>query len=351
MLKGMNWVDLVIIVLLISAVIRGLQAGLVELSLSFGGLVLGLFIGSRLARLAAVHFSSPTYKLLVVLVIELGLAGGLWAAGLMLSRRFKPPAARRHLTKLNALAGGVLEVLFSLAIIWIAVSGLSNVGSYTIGSSVRHSFIIKKLDSILPAPPDALAQLEKIVSPNGFPNVFLGFEPQHTTISPKNKVNNQAVLADEQSVVKVQGVGCGEVVYGSGFVVGKGLVVTNAHVVAGLKRPQVVDGKKTYVSVPVWFDPNLDIAILKVTGLPDAPLVLSTNTLPNASAAATLGFPGGGSLVAQDGVIIDHVTAVGRNIYNRGVVSRDVYEIQASVQPGDSGGPLVAPDGTVAGVI
>jgi S1-C subfamily serine protease len=133
--------------------------------------------------------------------------------------------------------------------------------------------------------------------------------------------------------------------------VGKGLVVTNAHVVAGLKRPQVVDGKKTYVSVPVWFDPNLDIAILKVTGLPDAPLVLSTNTLPNASAAATLGFPGGGSLVAQDGVIIDHVTAVGRNIYNRGVVSRDVYEIQASVQPGDSGGPLVAPDGTVAGVI
>jgi len=72
--------------------------------------------------------------------------------------------------------------------------------------------------------------------------------------------------------------------------------------------------------------------------------------LPDADAAAVLGFPGGGQLSADDAAIIDHVQAIGRNIYNEGTVERDIYEVQADVEQGDSGGPLLAPDGTVAGV-
>jgi S1-C subfamily serine protease len=72
--------------------------------------------------------------------------------------------------------------------------------------------------------------------------------------------------------------------------------------------------------------------------------------LPDADAAAVLGFPGGGQLVVNDAAVIDHVRAVGRNIYNHDVVRRDIYEVQAKVEQGDSGGPLLSPEGVVAGV-
>jgi S1-C subfamily serine protease len=45
------------------------------------------------------------------------------------------------------------------------------------------------------------------------------------------------------------------------------------------------------------------------------------------------------------------LTAVGRDIYGRAVVSRDVYELQAKVRPGNSGGPFVLSDGDVGGVV
>jgi S1-C subfamily serine protease len=349
-LRLMNWIDLLIILLLLSAVARGIQAGWLQLFLSSTGFIAGLLAGSWAAKNLAQQFSSPTTRLIVILILEFGLALLLFGLGEMAAHRLKVHALRLKLGKINEIGGGVLEVIFTLAVIWLVASALVNVHSYNIGRDIRHSFIIKKLDTSLPRPPDIFAQLEKIISPNGFPNVFLGLEPQHTTVSPKNSINNKAVLAAEDSVVKVQGAGCGGLVFGSGFVAAPNLVVTNAHVVAGIKNPQVVDRYKTYKATPVWFDPNLDIAVLRVN-LPDSPLTFNTNILPDADAAAVLGFPGGGDLVAEDAAIIDHVRAVGRNIYNQGVVKREIYEVQASIEQGDSGGPLLAPNGTVAGVI
>lgn len=351
MLKGMNWVDLLIILMLITAVARGIQAGWLQLFFSSGGFIIGLLIGSQAAKYLAQHFSSPLTKLVIVLALEGLLALLFFVLGEALAHRLKSHAVRFHLGKANQIAGGVLEVLLTLLVVWLVASALINVRSYDIGKDIRRSFIIRKINSALPNPPDIFAQLEKIINPNGFPNVFLGLEPQHTTVSPRNSVNNQAVLADENSVVKVQGAGCGGLVFGSGFVAAPNIVVTNAHVVAGIKKPQVVDRYGTYQATPILFDPNLDVAILKIKNLPDSPLTLNGQLLPDADAAAILGFPGGGPLVAYDGAIIDNVAAVGSNIYNQGKIVRNIYEIQASVQEGDSGGPLLAPDGTVAGVV
>ncbi|MBX4191148.1 MarP family serine protease [Candidatus Saccharibacteria bacterium] len=347
----MNWVDILIILLLISAILRGLQAGWLQLFLSSIGFIGGLLGGSLAAKYLAEQFSSPTVKLMTIITLEFGLALLLFGLGEILAHKLKPHALRLRLGKLNEIGGGVLEVFFTLTVVWLVASALVNVHSYGIGHDVRRSFIIKKLNTALPRPPDIFAQLEKIISPNGFPNVFLGLEPQHTSVSPKNSVDNQAILAAEDSIVKVQGAGCGGLVFGTGFVTAPNLVVTNAHVVAGIKNPQVVDKFKTYQATAVWFDPNLDIAVLRVKNLPDQPLTLSEDILPDADAVAVLGFPHGGALVAENAAIIDHVRAVGRNIYNKGVTQRDIYEVQADIQQGDSGGPLLAPDGTVAGVI
>jgi S1-C subfamily serine protease len=347
----MNWVDLLILFLLASVIVRGMRIGLLQLLLSSVGFITGLLIGSWIAVHLAANLATPASKLLLILIIEFGLAFALGAAGELAGFKLKIYAKKWGLDKVNAYMGAMLEIVMVLAIVWLGASALSGVRSYGIGLQIKQSWTISKLNSLLPAPPDVLARLEKIISPNGFPDVFLGLEPQHTTISPSNTVSNQAVIAAEKSLVKVQGTGCGGIVNGSGFVVDRGLVVTNAHVVAGISRLQVLDSAGIYQAITVWYDPNLDIAILRVDNLPDPPLALHAQVLPDSSASAVLGFPGGGPLIAQDAAIIDHITAVGRNIYNQGIVHRNIYEVQADVERGSSGGPLLAPDGSVAGVI
>lgn len=347
----MNLADLIIILFLLSALVRGLRTGLMQLLLSSAGFIAGLMLGSQVASWLALQVSGPVTKLLIVLGVELGLAMLLGTVGELAGLRLNHLARRLHLHGLDETLGAALAVIFALFVVWLAASALANVRSLGIGGEIRQSRIVRELDRVMPAPPDILARLEKIISPNGFPNVFLQLEPQHTTISPNNSVNNQAVIKDEASVVKVRGEGCGGTVTGSGFVVASGIVVTNAHVVAGIDRPQVLDAAGSYQATAIWFDPNEDVAVLRVPGLGDPPLTLNSQTLPDNDATAVLGFPGGGPLVAGNSVIIDHVTAVGRNIYNQGVVSRDIYEVQADVEPGNSGGPLVAPDGTVAGIV
>ncbi len=349
----MNWVDVLIFLLIITAVVRGFQAGFLQLVLASVGSVGGLLLGSWLATKLAVHLASPFSKLLIIVLIEFGLALLLGAVGDLAGLRLKAHAVRLHLGGANDILGAVFQIAVTLLVIWLVASALVEVRSVGIGRSIQRSFIIRRLDDVLPPAPDILTRLENIIDPNGFPNVFIGLEPQHTTISPRNSVNNQAILKDEKSVVKIQGTGCGGIVFGSGFVVAKNIVVTDAHVVAGIAKPQVVDRFTTYKATVIWFDPDLDIAVLRVNNLniTDTPLTLNSQVRPDADAAAILGFPGGGPLVASTGAIIDHVTAVGRNIYGQGSTSRNIYEVQASVEEGDSGGPLLAPDGSVAGVV
>jgi S1-C subfamily serine protease len=64
-----------------------------------------------------------------------------------------------------------------------------------------------------------------------------------------------------------------------------------------------------------------------------------------------LGYPGGGSLKYSGAAVRRDITAVGRDIYGRSTVERDVYELQAVVRPGNSGGPFVLSGGEVAGVV
>ncbi|HUP26614.1 MAG TPA: MarP family serine protease [Candidatus Limnocylindrales bacterium] len=347
----MNTIDIIIIAGLVLAIARGHRIGMLRLVFSSTGFIVGLLAGSWVAKQVALNFNSPLAKLVTIVLIELGMASAFAALAEIASLKLHKHAVRLHLGKANQLLGAGFETILTLGLVWLGTSALSNVHSYNLGQSVRRSFIVRRLDALLPQPPDILARLEKIVSPNGFPNVFLGLEPQHTTISPNNSVDNQAILAAQKSVVKIQGAGCGGIVNGSGFVADKDLVITNAHVVAGIASPQVVDQFKTYRAVPVVFDANLDIAILRINNLPDPALALTDRTLPDKNAAAVLGFPGGGPLVTNNAVIIDHIRAAGRNIYNQGVVVRNVYEVQSDIEPGNSGGPLLSPDGSVAGVI
>jgi S1-C subfamily serine protease len=151
--------------------------------------------------------------------------------------------------------------------------------------------------------------------------------------------------------VKIEGVGCGQIQEGSGFVVAANLVVTNAHVVAGIQSPRVIDHAGSHRSVPIFFDPSFDLSVLRTTGLTDPPLHVLDSNVGRGTQGAVLGYPGGGPFDVEPAGVMAEFTATGRDIYGQGLTSRPVYELQAVVRPGNSGGPLVEPNGTVVGVV
>jgi S1-C subfamily serine protease len=141
------------------------------------------------------------------------------------------------------------------------------------------------------------------------------------------------------------------VLSGSGFVAAPGLVITNAHVVAGIRHPTVVTRNGTRAATAALFDPNLDIAVLRVSGISAAPLNLVSGSVPRGTKSVVLGYPLGGPFDAEPAVVLARIVAVGRNIYSSRVTTRVVYEVESKVRPGNSGGPLVLPNGSVAGVV
>jgi S1-C subfamily serine protease len=205
----------------------------------------------------------------------------------------------------------------------------------------------------LPPATETIASLSRLINPNGFPDVFAGQEP-----APSQPVDlpglsgfQTAIAATKDSVVKVSGQGCGGLVEGSGFVVDDNLIATNAHVIAGIDHISVLDGNGIHTAVPIWFDPNLDLAVLRVSNLAGQPLDVDTSIQPNDTPTALLGYPGGGDFRADSSVIRNEFTAIGRNIYGNGQTNRQVYEIQAHVVPGNSGGPVINQHGDVVAMV
>jgi S1-C subfamily serine protease len=161
-------------------------------------------------------------------------------------------------------------------------------------------------------------------------------------------------LADRNRVVKVQGTApsCDRSIEGSGFVYATNHVLTNAHVVAGVQpRPQVTTPDVvSYQAQVVLYDPQIDIAVLYVPGLNLAPLHFATQQGVG-SDAVVAGYPLNHPFTAVPARIGAVQEAEGPDIYQTGTVDRQIYEINAIVQPGNSGGPLIAPDGAVYGVV
>ena len=210
------------------------------------------------------------------------------------------------------------------------------------------------MDAILPTPPSLLAQVRQLFGGLGFPDVFTGIPPVPADpVEPPSQVQARAAVeAGARSTVRVVGEACEAIQEGSGFVVADGYVATNAHVVAGVTEPRVQSpGTADEDAVTVLFDPDLDLALLRVEQTPGPPLPVATADIGRGDAGAVLGYPGGGPLDADRAAVLRAIEAVGRDIYGRGEVEREVLELQARVRPGNSGGPFVLSDGRVAGVV
>jgi len=351
----MNYIDIAIIIIFIGTVIRGAQIGFVRQILSTIGFFAGLFLGAWIGP-HIVHFAhTASSRSWLTLLFTFGCALILLGAGEYLGIRLKSKLIHRLIIdKFDAGFGALVGGLTLIALAWFLAAILVTLPFPSVSNAIRGSYLIAQIDKALPPTPNITADLSHVIAPNGFPEVFVGAEPTsvNTNVALPNLGSlSSAVAKDEYSVIKIEGDGCGGVVEGSGFVVSPNVVVTNSHVVAGVDTPYIIDIHGQHQANVIWFDPNLDIAVLTTTGVTETPLAISDTTAADNTPSVVLGFPGGGNFSAAPALVLTSFIATGRNIYNQGDTNRSIYEVKAKVIPGNSGGPLVNAHGTVIGII
>lgn len=153
------------------------------------------------------------------------------------------------------------------------------------------------------------------------------------------------------SVVGVEALPCGRTGVGSGTVVGDGLIVTNAHIVAGSTDDVTVwtGADRVLGGIVVGFDENRDLALIRVEGL-DSPAV-EFGEPEEGLAANIIARPGGVALEVLGTRVVRLFNATGDDIYGEGDVSRRAIELAADVVPGVSGGGVFSEDGNLVGVV
>jgi S1-C subfamily serine protease len=345
--------DVVIIVVVLAAVSWGVRAGFVVQVGTYagflGGALLGAFVAGRLASWSSDPASATLLSLGAVAFFGVVLASVGGVLGALAQRGL----VRIRLRAVDAALGGIVAAAGTLVTIWLLGASLATVPQSGIGAAIQESRVIRWLDHELPPVPDVAARLGRLTDPLGFPRVFAGLEPTPAApVTGPLPAQVQGATRDAAgSTVRIRGVGCGGIVFGSGWVAATGVVVTNAHVVAGISDPVVQDTTGDHRAVAVVFDPDRDVAILRTSGLAEPPLAITGADPGRGAVGAVLGYPGGGPLTAGGAAVRDAYQALGRDIYGGGLTRRDILELQADVRPGSSGGPFVLPDGTVGGMV
>jgi S1-C subfamily serine protease len=348
-----NLLDVVLLVAIATAVATGLRLGFIARAASFLGLAAGVGLATLTVpwAMSVVGADQAAVRLfvgLLVLAVTVTVVATLFQAVGLRARRSVSSSA---LSTVDRGAGAVAGVAIVLLVVWLAVPAASVVPG-SLARQVRTSAVVEAVTNATPPPPDTVRALRNLVTTSRFPEVFADLQPAPDTGPPPSQVpvDQTVVQRATASTVNVEADGCGRRFEGSGFTIAEGLVVTNAHVVAGADVVEVrlPDGPLLAATVVV-FDPARDLALLTVDQLPQAPLELATTEV--GSVGVVIGYPGGQDTPRVAPVEVrDRRTALGRDIYGRERTEREVLFLAADLQQGDSGSPVVDVDGRVVGV-
>lgn len=349
MMLGFNWVDIIILLLLALAVYKGLRIGFLALVLTFGGLFAALFFGGWLFP-RILPISDKTLLAVVNVNLVLLFAALVAIRCFEYGRRLHISLGKGKIHALESAAGVVISVGSTLAIIWMLAAAIGALPFAGLSNSANDSFIVQALDRHLPAVPAVFEGLTGAVSPNSVPQIIIKQLPNSSIGSAPLPAATPAVVGAGASVVRITSFGCGGIVDGSGFVIAPGLVATNAHVIAGVKRPIIKYRLQSIEGVPVFFDPRLDFAILQVKGLEAPPLRIASDNAAPGTAVYAIGYPKS-IYTLSPGLVRRSLHVLGKNIYGLGSFDKDIYELQINVQSGSSGGPVVTKNGVATGLI
>ncbi|HET9105502.1 MAG TPA: MarP family serine protease [Solirubrobacteraceae bacterium] len=344
----MTSVDWVIVVFTALLALYGGRRGLVVGGLTLGGFVVGAYAGTRLAPLLLSQGAHSTDAPLLSLVGALLGGGVLAGAAERIASRVRSAIPIPGLRVIDGLLGAALTACVALGLVWIAGAvALQNAVPGTLGDALRRSAILSDLDSVLPPSGpilNALARLDPLPSLRG---------PTADVAAPTRGILARGgVRAAGRSVVRVTGTACGLGIEGSGWAVGPGLVVTNAHVIAG-EHDTTVQVGGVGVSRPaavLAFDVHDDVAVLRVPGLSVRALAFAPGPR-SGTAAAILGYPQDGGYHAEPGRLGRTSVVATQDAYGSGHVLRSLTALRGHVRPGNSGGPIVDGRGRVLATV
>jgi S1-C subfamily serine protease len=321
----------------------GYVQGVIVGALSLAGFAAGAVLGSRIGPLVLEEGSRSPYAPLGALVGAL-LIGGLIASVLeVLGFRLRGRLGER-LGLVDGLGGAVLVGALGLALAWVLGAVALQTPVAALRAPIQRSAILTELNTVLPPSGPLLRALARF---DPFPRIE-GPAPGVRRPDPAI-ARDPEVRGAKPSVVKVLGTACGLGVEGSGWVAGDGVIVTNAHVVAGQEDTTVqLGGDPPRIDADVTlFDPDNDLAILQASGASGAPPLELAQAPPAGTAGAILGYPENGPYDVVPGRLGETRTITSQDAYGRGPVQRSISPLRGLVRPGNSGGPVVDGQGRV----
>ncbi|AGW40324.1 serine protease [Leifsonia xyli subsp. cynodontis DSM 46306] len=350
-------VDVVLLVLAVLAMIAGLSNGAIKAAGSLIGLACGLALGLTLAPtvvgwMAASGLTGVSQRSIVAAVVILVSATVVYAIATAAAALIAKLLRHGPVRWLDSLIGGALGVLTWAVAVWLVAGFAMATSLATVVQAAGSSRVVATLNGIAPLPSSSvLGAVDDALASAGLPKVFEDAEPIKNVQAPGDSVP-AAVAKSRSSVVTVLASkpACGIDSEGSGWVVQPGRVVTNAHVVAGAASVVIRDGDDIDRATLLAFDPERDLAVLGVTGLSAPPLDIGQD-LGAGEAAYAAGYPGAGPFAISPQRVRDQLIARGTDIYQSGIVEREIYSLRGSVRPGNSGGPLLDSAGDVVGVV
>lgn len=358
----MSWVDIVIVGLAVIAGISGWRHGMAVALLSFVGVLGGAIIGVRVAPLLAANFEAAPTRIIVSIVVVVLLVALGETTGVYLGRHIRDRINGDVSLAVDSTLGAILQAITVVVAAWLVALPLASASVPGVAAGVKGSEVLQAVDTVMPASARALPrELRELLDNSGFPNVLDPFaETPIVAVGPPDPALRNAAVVDEVegSILKVRGraPSCSRQLEGTGFVIAPQLVMTNAHVVAGTSETSVeVRNSRGRIraldATVVVYDPNVDVAVLRVPDLDATPLPFDRQVADVGSDAIVIGYPLDGPYTASPAKIRQRIQLNGPNIYDNGEVSRDVYTVRAKVQSGNSGGPMIDPQGQVVGVV
>ena len=351
----MNLLDWLLVVLVLAYALSGYWQGFVTGAFATTGLLVGGLFGVWLAPVA---LGDATPSLLVSLgaLFIVILSASLGQALLQfLGARIRDKITWQPIRALDAVGGAALSAAAVLLVAWalgVAVSG-TRIGAVT--PLVRGSSVLAKVDQVLPASVGGVLQtFNNVVGTSFFPRYLEPFAPERIVKvgpGPQRLLKDPDVVNAAASVMKVRGSNsCGRGVEGSGFLYADNRLMTNAHVVAGVRDPEVLVGDSSVPAQVVYFNPDIDVAVLAFDSGDAAHLDFAGDATAQ-DGVAILGYPQDGPYDVQPGRIRSQQRLRSPNIYGEGTVIREVFSLRGLVRPGNSGGPIVSSAGDVVGVV
>lgn len=345
-MTGLDWIIIGVVALL---GIVGWAQGLIAGALALAGFAAGAFAGTRLAPLLLAEGSAspyaPVFALMGALLAGAVLAGVFEGVGARMRSRVRSPA----LAAADGILGAALTACLGLAIMWVLGAMALQSGDRELRRAVQGSEILARLNDTLPPSGGLLRAIRRFDPVPQIAGPRVALDPPSAAIA-----RDEDVKAAGASVVKIQGIACGLGVEGSGWVASSGVVVTNAHVVAGQEPGETRvlaggDGPELQATA-IAYDARNDVAVLNVQGL-DAPALELAGKVESGAPAAILGFPLNGPYDVRPGRVGDTRSVLTQDAYGRGRVRREITSLRGLVRSGNSGGPMVDGRGRVVTTI